>query len=69
MIDGINIMMTTQMLETIRKQVKRGDEHSSIRVLDHLHKLADAAAGLALAIRDRIGPSEDAYSNASQGGP
>ncbi len=50
MLDGINIMMMTGMLEIIRKQVERGDDHSSIGVPGHLEKLAEEARKLANAI-------------------
>ncbi len=50
MIDGINLMMTTGQLEIIRRQVERGDDHSSIGVPGHLERLAEEARKLANAI-------------------
>ncbi len=50
MIDGINVMMVTGMLEIIRKQVERGDDHSTIGVPGNLEKLAEEALKLAGAI-------------------
>ncbi len=50
MIDGINVMMATGMLEIIRRQVERGDDHSTIGVPGNLEKLATEARKLADAI-------------------
>ncbi len=50
MIDGINIMMMTGMLEIVRRQVERGDDHSSIGVPGHLEALAEEARKLVNAI-------------------
>ncbi len=50
MIDGINVMMMTGMLEIIRRQVERGDGHSTIGVPGNLEKLAVEARKLANAI-------------------
>ncbi len=50
MICGMNVMMMTGMLEIIRAQVVRRDDHSSIGVPGHLEKLAEEARKLANAI-------------------
>ena len=52
MLDGINIMMVTGMLETIRKQIERGDDHSSIGVPGNLEFLGREAEAIATAIFD-----------------
>lgn len=70
MIDGITVMMLTDQLKLIHKQVKRGDECSSIAVPGHLRNLSIEARGFADAVANYIpsGPA-DAYLNASKGGP
>ncbi len=50
MICGMNVMMMTGMLEIVRRQVERGDDHSSIGVPGHLVALAEEARKLANAI-------------------
>ncbi len=65
--NGSIIMIMAGQIRRVTKQVVDPDEELSD--LRHLHELADDAAVLATAIRDRIGPSKDAYTNVSEGGP
>ncbi len=46
----MNVMMMTGMLEIVRRQVERGDDHSSIGVPGHLEALAEEARKLVNAI-------------------
>ena len=69
MIDGINVMMVTGMLEVIRKQVERGDDHSSIGVPRNLEFLGREAEALSTAIFDAQTDPTLQSLNASRGGP
>ncbi len=69
MIDGITVMMLTDQLRLIRKQVKRGDECSTDAVPRHLLALVREARAFDTTVTNALGEPADEYSNASKGGP
>jgi len=70
MIDGIEVLMTTQTLKVLREQVERGEDQSTVRVPHHLRGLAIEARAIADAIADYIPANAgEEYLNASKGGP
>lgn len=68
MINESIVMLLRGQIERMANQIETDDDDEGVDP-HRLHQLADAAEDLMLAIRDRIGDSADAYSNASQGGP
>lgn len=68
MIDGINVMMTTESIRELRRQIGRKESHSTSGVPDHLAVLAAEARALANDINRAIGNPIERYENASKGG-
>ncbi len=66
MINESKVMLLRGQIAKLCNEIETDDEWVDPH---HLHEIADAAEDLTLAIRDRIGNSAEAYTNASQGGP